>query len=257
MISFRIKYGISVEEAWTALKDAGMIPLYSSEDEKGHAEIVIEGHSLLTIPSLSCVEVIKEIQAEPIDWEAQWTLHAKNYSDGHLHISLANGRLIKLKPGPGFGDLSHPTTELVLNLIFKQLIPHRPFIDVGCGSGILAICASALGAYPVWAIDRDPEALQHAKHNAEINEMDQMRFILPEELKIVKKGLITLAMNMISSEQEIAWKNLPCIHNGQILTSGILKEQKSDYLALTASWGWEVQEICEKEGWLGFKFLFG
>jgi ribosomal protein L11 methyltransferase len=256
LIAFTIKKDISEGLAWAALLAAGIRPLYSYEDESGIIEIVGEGHLPLEMTALSFVEKVRSISNET-DWQAQWNLHVKNYLDGYLHVPLPNGRTVKLAAGPGFGDLSHPTTELVLDLMLKHVVPHAFVVDIGCGSGILALCAEALGANPVWAVDIDEEALRHTRSNAELNGMQHIRVGYPEELVLERDIPVILTLNMISSEQEIVKKALPPNLRGHALTSGILKEQEDEYLALTASWRWKIQEVREKEGWLGFVFLIG
>ena len=112
------------------------------------------------------------------------------YRDGLLHIDLHDfshdmqpsfwPEALKLKPGPGFGDLSHPSTRLVLKLMAKR-IEGKAVLDVGCGSGILALAALSMGAASVCGIDIDQEALMHAEVNARLNDMqDAIKFVLPE-----------------------------------------------------------------------------
>jgi ribosomal protein L11 methyltransferase len=76
---------------------------------------------------------------------------------------------IILDPGLAFGTGSHPTTRMCLEWLDANLAPGTSVIDYGCGSGILAIAASALGASSVVAIDIDPQALESTRANAEIN----------------------------------------------------------------------------------------
>lgn len=253
MISFHLKKDTNIEIVWALLEELGFTPLYSTRDEKGREEIIIEGDVLEELPCLDNLD--KPRLLDPvIDWDWQWAAHAKNFNDGYLHFSLKEDRQIKLKPGPGFGDLSHPSTELTLDLILHHIDHRFPLIDLGCGSGILGIVAAALGVQPIWAIDMDPQALQHAKHNAELNHLNAIQFYLPHDFKMKEKTEVTLAMNMILTEQKIAISNLPSLQISHAFTSGILVEQEKEYLALTSSWGWEVQNTQEKDGWLGFHF---
>jgi ribosomal protein L11 methyltransferase len=76
---------------------------------------------------------------------------------------------IILDPGLAFGTGSHPTTRMCLEWLDARLEPGASLIDYGCGSGILAIAAAALGANPVVAIDIDPQAIESTRANAEIN----------------------------------------------------------------------------------------
>ena len=72
-------------------------------------------------------------------WDQQWELFAPQFKEGKAHIDLTDYgvcKTLQLYPGPGFGDLSHPTTRLVLQLM-KPHLQQRLAIDIGCGSGIL------------------------------------------------------------------------------------------------------------------------
>ena len=101
-------------------------------------------------------------------WEKQWELFAPNFKNGKAHIDLTPygcPEILQLYPGPGFGDLSHPTTRIVLELM-QPYIQNHAVLDIGCGSGILSLAAAAMGASEVYGYDIDPEAVEHAKKNA-------------------------------------------------------------------------------------------
>lgn len=203
-----------------------------------------------------------------IDWDAQWKEHGLGYREGLLHIDLGDffpplaldrwPQTLKLQPGPGFGDLSHPTTRLVLKMMGKYVKGQR-VIDVGCGSGILSLAAVAMGAEIVWGIDIDDEALQHAADNSRLNGMEgKISFCRPEAFKARDNKPLIVLMNMIQSEQAQAWHSLNQIHSqvGVGITSGILCEGEAAYLKQCEQWGWKVVDRLEEDGWLGFA-LFG
>jgi ribosomal protein L11 methyltransferase len=74
---------------------------------------------------------------------------------------------IVVDPGRAFGTGSHPTTRLCLE--FLSELDRGSLLDIGCGSGVLAIAAAKLGFDPVIAIDRDRGAVEAARRNAEVN----------------------------------------------------------------------------------------
>lgn len=76
---------------------------------------------------------------------------------------------IRLDPGMAFGTGTHPTTQLCLLAIERHLAPGAPMLDLGTGSGILAIAAARLGSGPVLALDVDPEAVRVAGENVIAN----------------------------------------------------------------------------------------
>jgi ribosomal protein L11 methyltransferase len=77
--------------------------------------------------------------------------------------------IIRLDPGMAFGTGLHPTTRLCLALLEGQIIPGQSVLDLGSGSGILAIAAALLGASQVLALDTDPIAVEASAANAERN----------------------------------------------------------------------------------------
>lgn len=183
-----------------------------------------------------------------VNWEEQWALFAENFYDGKAHIELGQKTLLLL-PGPGFGDLSHPTTGLMLEMM-RTYVPESPVLDIGTGSGILALAALLLGASSAHGIDIDKEALFHAKKNNDLNGL-KARFSknLPKSLP----PSIAL-MNMILSEQRTAFSFQANRAAKLWITSGILETQETEYLAQTADWGWNLISRHLRAEWLGFVF---
>lgn len=253
LFCLRLKYNHSLEDSWNILENENLSILYGT-DEKNHFLFYVETESLEQIPPLDCLIDSQPYELPPIDWEAQWSSHGRNYHDGFVHLSLKD-QVIRLKPGPGFGDFSHPTTQMTLEFLTMYL-HEKSLIDVGCGSGILSLAAAVLGAHQVIGIDIDQQALIHSQENSYLNGLEkQCKFILPEEFKNIS-GMLAIAMNMISSEQEIAWQSLPALHHypSKLFISGIRKEERNSYLTWTKKQGWILVEENEKEGWLAFYF---
>ena len=161
---------------------------------------------------------------------------------------------IRLAPGAGFGDLSHPTTRLASRLMAEHVGDKR-VLDVGTGSGILSLACAAFGARTILGIDIDPEAVEHARLNLQHN--PALSHCLLGTVACVRDAPDVLVMNMIRSEQAVAYKSLPERARGAPLaiTSGILKEEKELYLAQADSWGFHLHSLMEEDGWLGFIFM--
>jgi ribosomal protein L11 methyltransferase len=177
-----------------------------------------------------------------INWDDIWKIHAPHYKDGCCHIPLDQDKTIFLEPGPGFGDLSHPTTELIINFL-KPLAKNKIVVDIGSGSGILSIAAALLGAKAVYPFEIDQDAISHAKRNFKINNLKIPINQIPPQFDLV-------CMNMISSEQKIALEQYPFIrkHPHLLLSSGILIEEKETYLKNMNSYSFEKEN--SSQGWL-------
>lgn len=129
-------------------------------------------------------DVVVEIREVPRDWVEGWRDHFRPVEVGSVRIRppweppVAGGAPhveeggpaadVVINPGLGFGTGLHPTTRGVLQLLQLEK-PQGPVIDVGTGSGILAIAAAKLGWRPVEAFDNDPLALLSAHENVEDN----------------------------------------------------------------------------------------
>ncbi|WP_379135126.1 50S ribosomal protein L11 methyltransferase [Paenibacillus sp. sgz500958] len=88
-------------------------------------------------------------------------------------------KIIEIDPGMAFGTGTHPTTALCLRALEKNIAGGEEVIDVGTGSGILAVGAMLLGAKSLLALDLDPVAVESARENVELNRM-QERIIVKE-----------------------------------------------------------------------------
>ncbi len=80
--------------------------------------------------------------------------------------------VVVLDPGIAFGTGAHETTRTCLEVAERLVRPGARVLDLGCGSGILAIAAARLGARTVWALDIDPFAVDAARSNAALNALD-------------------------------------------------------------------------------------
>jgi len=130
------------------------------------------------------------------DWAESWKRHFRPLEIGYSLLikpgwSKRKPRkgqaVVVLNPGLGFGTGQHPTTAFCLNELARsgRFHANRSFLDIGTGSGILAIAAAKLGYSPVHAIDCDPEAVVVARANARANRVHK-------KLRITRRDVATL-----------------------------------------------------------------
>ncbi len=123
-----------------------------------------------------------ELSIRPLaaaDWAEAWKAHYQPLRVGRVLVtptwltpaSAADEVVVRLDPGMAFGTGMHPSTQLLLRLLPRYIPPLRRVLDVGTGSGILAIAAAKLGAGPILATDIDPEAAAIATANAAANDV--------------------------------------------------------------------------------------
>lgn len=192
-------------------------------------------------------------------WKQQWANFCPHFEEGMAKVNLMDyhgpNLSFSMLPGGGFGDLSHPTTKLCLQQLCQTAVLHNtPFIDVGCGSGVLSLAAYQLGFTPIISLDIEPAALEHTRENSTLNQASlQVSHHLP---LIESKQKPLIIMNMISSEAEHAWQSVERFHTlpKTLITSGILTEDRDSYLATRpTSYGQLIYETDE-DGWSLFVF---
>lgn len=250
-----------MESTWMELENKGFEIAYG-EEEKESSTLFVFSEDPTPFLAYEAIESVVEYQLPPIDWESQWQLHGHHYQDGHVlvdfeFLGLENSPL-KLLPGAGFGDLSHPTTRLTLRMM-KEYLKNQIVIDIGSGSGILSVTAAALGATRVYGFDIDPEAIEHSSRNAAVNSLsDRCIFLMPDAESQIPEhsGERLILMNMIMSEQVVAWESFPKIREmgGICITSGIREEERQSYLDQAKRWGWSYIDEITEEGWIAFSF---
>ena len=114
------------------------------------------------------------------DWAEIWKREYQPLAIGRRLMVIPSwsapdpgGRLVvRLEPGTAFGTGAHPTTRHCLELIEQILQPGDTVLDLGCGSGILALAAARLGAGRVLALDTEPLAVELARLNVQRNALD-------------------------------------------------------------------------------------
>ncbi len=160
--------------------------------------------------------------------------------------------ILEIDPQTAFGTGTHETTSLCLKLLEKQGVSGKSVLDLGTGSGILAIAAGLLGARDVLATDIDPEALKIASENVELNRMDKLVKLQQSDLTkgIDFKADIVLANLIAELVKKAAADVKRCLNqNGVFISSGILTDLKEDVAFALKESGFEIIEIMEEGEW--------
>lgn len=167
----------------------------------------------------------------------------KDVSDSH-HI-------IRIDSGMAFGTGIHPTTQLCLMWLEKNIIYPVNFVDYGCGSGILAIAACKLGAKKIWAIDVDPIAIETTQKNVAINQCCSLNFKVGNIDMLPNQGTIdVLVANILAEPLMSLCENFANLlkPGGNLILSGILRNHL-DSILITYSFLFENFNITYQEEW--------
>ena len=168
---------------------------------------------------------------------------------------------IMLDPGMAFGSGTHETTQLCLELIEKYVDSDQVVVDVGTGSGILAIAASKLGAKSVYAVDLDAMAVIRAKENIEMNKcsnilveknnlIDGVEALNQQPTLMVANILAPIIINMLSDVEKV----LPV--NKTFICSGIVEHEKESVITALKAHHFNVTEVKEKNGWVAIVAIY-
>lgn len=182
---------------------------------------------------------------EDRDWQANWndTLQAVQFGSSlwvvpEGHAAPETGVIVSLSPGMAFGTGEHPTTAMCLEWLDEQSLDEKTVLDYGCGSGLLAIAAVALGATLAQAVDIDPQALAATRSNAERNNcLEKLNVCFPEEIGDAQQYDVLVA-NILSGTliklgpviQDLLRPGAP------IALAGVLADQSAGVIAGWANW---------------------
>lgn len=188
-------------------------------------------------------------QVADLDWSQVWKEHFHPVQIGEKLVIIpdwmdagGDDRIaIKITPGMAFGTGTHPTTQLCLEIIAQLLDSVEDenkksisMIDIGCGSGILGIAALKLGAGKVLGVDRDQEAVEAARQNAQINGLYEQLELEVGSLREIKAGKFSFSMGEIVAANILAPVIMGLLAEGlgdlaapggKLILSGILEDQ--------------------------------
>ncbi len=159
----------------------------------------------------------------------------------------SQARTIVISPSMGFGTGHHATTRLCLAALQHIELENASVLDVGTGSGILAIAAARLGAARVLGLDNDPDAIQAANDNLAVNpDTDQVRFLvsdltttpLPQSSVVVANLTGALLLREAKTLQAAATPS------GMIILSGLLADEEDD---VRRAFGGDARRMQEGE----------
>ncbi len=211
---------------------------------------------------------IETVGVNEEDWANAWKAYYKPIKIGSRLVIVpawekyeaAEGELIvRMDPGMAFGTGTHETTRLVIRMLEDYTKPGCRMLDVGTGSGILAICASKLGAAECKAYDIDPMAVRVANENIKDSGLTNITCEVSDLLKQADRSrpydLICaniVADIIIRMTPDVA----PFMHeNTVLLASGIIAERAEDVVTCFEKNGYRIVERLEDNGWCGLAVM--
>lgn len=202
-------------------------------------------------------------QVDEEDWANAWKAYFPVMRLGrrivikpswHDYAAQGDDVVVEIDPGQAFGTGQHPSTALCLEALEDLPLPGAQVLDVGTGSGILALAAAGLGASRVVALDVDPVAVRVARENVargpwagaiEVREGTLATAVAPGERFAV------CAANLIAN---LVVDLAPSLHvhlqaGGALVAGGILNERADEVAAALRAAGFATLQPREREGW--------
>lgn len=246
------------EELLQKSRDEALIHLYIPPGESP-----LEASSFLTgrftavdLPfQLSTAEVREE------DWATAWKQYyhpikvAKRLvvcPSWEVYERGADEIVLTLDPGMAFGTGTHETTRLCLQLLEDTVMPDTELLDMGCGSGILAVAAVLLGAKSAFGVDIDETSVRVAGENAVLNGVgDKTAFVCGDLTEKVSGSFDVICANIVA---DVIIRLAPVVprflkKGGTFIASGIITERADEVIAALEAIGLHVITRAEQGGW--------
>ncbi|HHX18742.1 MAG TPA: 50S ribosomal protein L11 methyltransferase [Clostridium sp.] len=199
------------------------------------------------------------------DWSTSWK---KYYKPFHITDKLVikpswevynkkeDEIVIELDPGMAFGTGTHESTSMCAVLLERYINKGDRVIDVGCGTGILSIIASKLGASHITSLDIDEVAVRITKENSIINKVENIHAVkgVLSDIEEIKSDLIVA--NIIADVIIGLSCDIPSYikEGGIFITSGIIKERKQEVIDEYTKKAFSCEEVLELGEWVAIVF---
>jgi ribosomal protein L11 methyltransferase len=168
-----------------------------------------------------------DLSSRPVQpgWQDRWRSFHRPVRIGPLWVGPPwedpppDALAVVVEPGRAFGTGAHPTTRLTLALLLE--LERGSFLDVGCGSGVLAIAAAKIGFGPVYAVDVDPVAVEATATNAARNGVTVHAGVVDarrDRLPATDVAVANIALDVVEEA-------VPQLEAASVITSGYLEEQ--------------------------------
>ena len=210
---------------------------------------------------VTCVPACATISSAT--WQDHWKTHFPPLPVGQRLLILppwevrparSERAVIEINPSMAFGTGHHATTHTCLEALEALCNAYGPparALDLGTGSGVLAIALAKLGVPSVWATDIDPVALEEARKNARVNGIETAIHISPASLNELPAPFQLVIANLFASTLIASYPALTQILtcSGHAILSGIQSDQATSVLEAFSAPDWTLVEHRSKDDW--------
>ncbi len=205
------------------------------------------------------------------DWRDRWLHYFRPMRFGRDFMILPDWqkkipsaakrcRILRLDPAGAFGSGAHETTRLMMRMLDLFKGRARSFLDVGTGSGILAVAAALQGAREVWGVDLDPVSVRAARRNLRLNGIRHGKILCADISRLpVRKKFNLVAANFISADLIAHQEKIAALtaFGGYLAVSGISRRNAPDFLKRFHPAGLRLKKRFPGRSWAGFLYFKG
>ena len=243
-------------------RSCAIIHLYITSSENPNEAVAYIGEKLKNagIPYKAAFAQIKQE-----DWANNWKKYFHQLKIGKKMLICPSwetadneeGRaVLYLEPGMAFGTGTHATTCLCMEVMEQYITPNTELLDVGCGSGILALSAMLLGAKRAEGVDIDEKAVKTAVENARRNGFEEPQICFSQgDLTEKISGKFNLVVaNIVADVIVLLCKDITKFmsDDARLIVSGIIRESEAQVMQAFEDSRLQVLRREEKDGWLSF-----
>ena len=238
--------------------ETGLLAYIPSEE---HSEDVINDIQILKSDEFIVEYSVKTI--EQTNWNEEWeknfkpiNVDNKVYVRAPFHDASTMDYEIIIEPKMSFGTGHHETTHMMIQHLLDLDLTNKSVLDMGCGTGILAIFAAMKNARPIDAIDIDEWCVENTNENIEKNNCEFISVFLGDAhlLKNQKYDIIIANINRNILLQDLASYKRCINSNGVLLLSGFYTEDEPLLQSKAKELGFEFLKKFERNNWLSLRF---
>jgi ribosomal protein L11 methyltransferase len=228
--------------------------------EKDHFDSFLSSIALMKNKEVAIEYTFRTI--EPVNWNAKWeeafqpiVINSDCVIRADFHSPFNKKFELLINPKMSFGTGHHQTTHMMLELALSLSLKNKTVLDMGCGTGILAILASKMVAQVVDAVDHDPWCVENAKENVTKNQCQNITVTLGEEIKRKDSYYDVIFANI---NRNVLVEQLPSYAKvlrpkGSLLLSGFYKEDIPILEERCNQFGLQIVERKQKEAWCALR----
>ena len=251
-------YWVVIDDEEFTPHDNVIIKAFYEDDKVNYDEIEAQIKEF-SINNNIDIQISKNKEIEDMDWANEWKKYYEPFYIGNIlikpswiDIDESDHKVVEINPGMAFGTGLHETTNLCIEQLQELNLIDKIVLDIGCGSGILSVVSSKLGAKEVFATDIDPLAIEATLENANLNKISNINAVKGSLLDNVDKKYDVVVANILLNVLDILIPDLPKAlkKDGVFICSGLINSQRDNIVNTLEKNNLEIVEVSEKGEWI-------